>query len=141
MIPGLAVVWVIVIVLMLAFVLDRGLFRPLGRVMRERETAIRAAQDAAAASADRARTATEEFERKTRAAQAEVYREMDENRRRAGEQRAELLAKTRQEVDATVSAASATLQAQAAEAKAKLEQDANALGEQIVERVLGRHAS
>lgn len=141
MIPGLAVVWVIVIVLMLAVVLDWGLFRPLGRVMRERETAIRAAQEAAAQAAERARVAAEEFERKTRAAQAEVYHEMDENRRRASERRAELLAQTRQEVEATVADASARLKAQADEARQRLEKEADALGEQIVERVLDRRAS
>jgi F0F1-type ATP synthase membrane subunit b/b' len=140
-IPGLAVVWVIVIVLMLAVVLDWGLFRPLGRVMRERETAIRAAQEAAAQAAERARVAAEEFERKTRAAQAEVYHEMDENRRRASERRAELLAQTRQEVEATVADASARLKAQADEARQRLEKEADALGEQIVERVLDRRAS
>jgi F0F1-type ATP synthase membrane subunit b/b' len=136
--PGLAVIWVIVIVLLLAFVLDRGLFRPLGRIMRERETAVRSAQEMAQAAADRARQATAEFEARTRAAQAEIYREMDENRRRANERRAAVLAETRQEVEATVTAAAARLDAQAAEAQARLEQEADALGEAIAERVLGR---
>ncbi len=140
MIPGLAVIWVIVIVLLLAVVLDRGLFRPLGRVMREREAATRSAQEAAKASADRAREATEEFERKTRAAQAEIYREMDENRRQATERRTVLLAETRQEIEASVAAAAAKLEAQATEARARLEKEADALGEAIVERVLGRKA-
>jgi F0F1-type ATP synthase membrane subunit b/b' len=139
-IPGLAVIWVIVIVLLIAFVLDRGLFRPIGRVMKEREQAVRSAQDMAQAAAERARDAAAEFERKTRAAQAEIYREMDENRRQANERRTAVLAETRQEVEATVTAAAARLEAQAAEARARLEQDADALGEAIVERVLGRKA-
>ncbi|HEX7546771.1 MAG TPA: ATP synthase F0 subunit B [Gemmatimonadaceae bacterium] len=141
MLPGLAVFWVIVIVLLLAFVLDRGLFRPLGRVMRERETAIRAAQELAQASATRAREVAAEFEQRTKAAQAEVYREMDENRRQANEQRAALMVQTRQDVDAQVADASARLKAQAAEARAQLEKEADALGEAIVERVLDRKAS
>jgi F0F1-type ATP synthase membrane subunit b/b' len=136
--PGLAVFWVIVIVLILAVVLDRGLFRPLGRIMSERETAVRTAQEMAQAAATRAREATAEFEKKTRAAQAEIYREMDENRRQANERRAAVIAETRQEVEATVAAAAARLDAQAAEAQARLEQEAGALGEAIVERVLGR---
>jgi hypothetical protein len=41
-------------------------------------------------------------------------------------------------VEATVAAAAARLDAQAAEAQARLEQEADALGEAIVERVLGR---
>ncbi len=138
MLPGLAVIWVIVIVLLLAFVLDRGLFRPLGRIMKERETAVRSAQEMAQAASDRAREATAEFEARTRAAQAEIYREMDENRRQANEHRAAVLAETRQDVEATVTAAAARLDAQAAEAQARLEQEADALGEAIAERVLGR---
>jgi F-type H+-transporting ATPase subunit b len=139
--PGLAVFWVILIVLLLAFVLDRGLFRPLGRVMRERETAIRSAQELAQASAARAREAAAEFEQRTRAAQAEVYREMDENRRQANEKRAAVMAQTRQDVDAQLADASARLKVQANEARAQLEKEADALGEAIVERVLDRKAS
>jgi F-type H+-transporting ATPase subunit b len=139
--PSLGVFWVIIIVLLLAFVLDRGLFRPIGRVMRERETAIRSAQEMAQASAARAREAAAEFERRTKAAQAEVYHEMDENRRLANDQRAAIMAQTRQDVDAQVADASARLKAQASEARAQLEKEADALGEAIVERVLDRKAS
>ena len=141
MLPSLGVFWVIFIVLLLAFVLDRGLFRPVGRVMRERDAAIKSAQEMAQASAARAREAAAEFEQRTRAAQAEVYREMDENRRRANEKRAVIMAQTRQEVDAQVADASARLKAQAAEARTQLEKEADALGEAIVERVLDRKAS
>ena len=141
MLPGLAVFWVILIVLMVAFVLDRGLFRPLNRIMRERETAIRSAQETAQAAAARARAAAAEFEQRTKAAQAEVYREMDENRRLANEKRAATMAETRQEVDAQVAGATARLKAQANEARAELEKEADALGEAIVERVLGRKVS
>jgi F-type H+-transporting ATPase subunit b len=139
--PGLAVFWVIVIVLVLAFVLDRGLFRPLNRVMREREAAIRSAHDMAQAAADRAREAAEQFEQRTRAAQAEVYREMDENRRLANEKRAAAMAETRKDVDAQLAEATLRLKAQADRARADLEKEADALGEEIVDRVLGRKAS
>ncbi len=141
MLPGLAVFWVILIVLLVTLVLDRGLFRPLTRIMRERESAIRAAQETAQAAAARAREATAEFERRTKAAQAEVYREMDENRRLANERRAALMAQTRQDVDAQVADAGARLKAQAAAARAQLEKEADALGEAIVERVLDRKVS
>jgi len=139
--PSLGVIWVIVIVLVLAFVLDRGLFRPIGRVMRERESAIRSAQEMAQASAERAREAAAEFEQRTKAAQAEVYREMDENRHQANEKRTAIMARTRQEVDAQLAEASSRLKAQASEARAQLEKEADALGEAIVERVLDRKAS
>ena len=141
MLPSLAVFWVVLIVLLLAFVLGRGFFGPLNRVMREREAAIRSAQALAEASAARAREAAEQFEQRTRAAQAEVFSEMDENRRRANEKRAAAMAETRRDVDAQLAEASDRLKTQAAEARVQLEQEADALGEAIVERVLGRKAS
>ena len=99
-IPGLAVIWVIVIVLILAFVLDRGLFRPIGRVMREREAAvrIRAGHGAVASRRRPARRPPSSSERPARRRQ-EIYREMDENRRQANERRAAVLAETRREVE------------------------------------------
>ncbi len=141
MLPSLAVFWVVLIVLLLAFVLSRGFFGPLNRVMREREAAIRSAQEVARGAADRAREAAGQFEERTKAAQAELYREMDENRRRANEKRATIMAETRRDVDAQLVEATGRLKAQAAEARVQLEQEAAALGEVIVERVLGRKAS
>ena len=141
MLPSLAVFWVVLIVLLLAFVLGRGFFGPLNRVMREREAAIRSAQELARGAADRAREAAGQFERRTKAAEADLYREMDENRRQANEKRAAIIADTRREVDARLAEASGRLKAQAAEARVQLEREADALGEAIVERVLGRKAS
>jgi len=139
--PGLGVFAVIAIVLLCVVVLDRGLFRPLARVMRAREEAIRSAQEAATAAAARARDAAFEFEQRTRAAQAEVYREMDESRRLANEHRAAVMAATRGEVDAQVAEAAGRVKAQADEARAQLEREADTLADRIVERVLGHKAS
>jgi len=141
MIPDLSVVWVIVFVLLLAAVLDRLLLRPMTRVMAEREGAIRSARDLAESSRARAHEASEEFEARTRAARAEVYRQMDEKRRAALAMRAELVAETRREVEQSLHEASARLQSQADAARRQLDRDADALATSIVERVLGRKAS
>lgn len=141
MLPGLSVLAIICIVLLLALVLDRGLFRPIVRVMEEREATIRAATELAEASAARAEAATEEFERRTRAAQAEVYKAMDERRRAALDHRATLLAQTRQDVERTLAEASASLEAQLSEARARLDEEADTLADAVVDRVLGRKAS
>jgi len=83
----------------------------------------------------------DEFDAKTRAARAEVYRQMEENRRTALATRAELVAATRSEVERSLGEASVRLRAQTAAARAQLERDADALAATIVERVLGRKAS
>jgi F-type H+-transporting ATPase subunit b len=141
LIPDLSVAWVIALVLTLSILLDRLLLRPLTRVMREREGAIRSARELAETSRTKAQVAADEFDARTRAARAEVYHQMDEKRRAALDRRAELVASTRREIEQTVHEASDRLRAQAAAARQQIERDADALAAPIVERVLGRKAS
>ncbi|MGE5243889.1 MAG: hypothetical protein ACM3SQ_06655 [Betaproteobacteria bacterium] len=141
MIPDLHTIWIIVFVLVLTVVFDRLLLRPFLRVMQEREGATRSAREMAETSRARAQAAADEFEAKTRAARAEVYRQMEDKRRAALESRATTLAETRQQIERSVADASERLQAQAAAARAALDRDAEALAITIVERVLGRKAS
>jgi F-type H+-transporting ATPase subunit b len=140
-IPGAAVVWVIIFVLLLSVVLNRWLFTPVTNVMRERETMVKSALALAEESAGKASKATAEVERQVAEVQANLYREMDVRRRAALDGRGELLVKTRQEVEALVADATARLSAQAVETGAQLEKDADQLGLAIVERVLERKAS
>ena len=141
MIPNLSVVWVIGFVLVLSIVLDRLLLRPVTRIMKEREHAIGSARELAGTSRTRAQAASDEFDAKTRAARADVYRQMDENRRAALATRAALVADTRREVERSMEEATARLRAQTEAARAQLDRDADALAGTIVERVLGRKAS
>jgi F-type H+-transporting ATPase subunit b len=137
----LSVIWVIVFVLLLTVVLDRLLFRPLLRVMEERQRAISSARDLAERSANEARIASAEFERRTAEARAELYRQMDEMRRTAMAERAAILERTRAEAEAEIAAASAQLQVQAEEARRRLSAEADTLGAAVAERILGRKAS
>ena len=141
MLPDLSVVWVIGFVLVLTVVLDRLLLRPVTRIMKAREDAIGSARELAETSRARAQAAMDEFDAKTRAARAEVYRQMEDNRRAALATRAELVAATRGEVERSMGEAAVRLQAQAVAARAQLERDADVLAGSIVERVLGRKAS
>ena len=141
MLPDLSVVWVIFFVLLLTVVLDRLLFKPLLRVVAERQRAISSARELAERSANEARLAAGEFDRKTTEARAELYRQMDEMRRTALDERAAIMARTREEAEAEIAAASARLQAEADEARRRLSADADALGAAVAERILGRKAS
>lgn len=141
MLPDLSVVWVIFFVLLLTFVLNRLLFKPLLRVMEERQRAITSARELAERSAHEARRAAAEFDRKTGDARAELYRQMDEMRRTALDERAAIMDQTRAEAESEIAAASAKLQAEAEEARRRLSTDAEALGAAVAERILGRKAS
>jgi len=128
-------------VLILSVLLDRLLLRPLTHVMREREGAIRSARELAESSRAKAQSAADEFEARTRAARADVYRQMDAKRRAALDRRADLVAVTRREIEETTRAATERLRGQAAAARQQIDRDADALAATIVERVLGRKAS
>ena len=141
MLPDLSVFWVIFFVLLLTVILDRLLFKPILRVINQREEAIRSARELAERSATEARAAAAEFEQKTSAARADIYRQMDEMRRAAQAEPAEILTRTRAEAEAEIAAAAATLDRDAAEARRRLEADAEALGAAAAERILGRKAS
>ena len=141
MLPDLSVVWVIFFVLLLTVVLDRLLFKPLLRVMEERQRAVSSARALAERSAHEARLAAAEFDRRTGEARADLYRQMDEMRRAAMDERATILSRTRSEAEAEIAAASTKLQAEAEEARRRLSADADALGAAVAERILGRKAS
>jgi F-type H+-transporting ATPase subunit b len=139
--PNLSVLWVIFFVLVLTFVLDRLLLRPVLDVIRRREEAVQSARDLARRTADEADRAAAEFERKTTAARAGIYREMDDMRRAATTRRAEIIASTRTEAEAQVAQAAKQLERDAAEAKRLLDAEADALGTAAAERILGRRPS
>jgi F-type H+-transporting ATPase subunit b len=139
--PDVSVVWVIFFVLLLTVVLDRLLFKPLLRVMAERQWAITSARELAERSANEARLAVAEFDRKTSEARAELYKQMDEMRRTALDERSAILSRTRAEAEAEIAAASARLQSEAEEARRRLSADAEVLGGAVAERILGRRAS
>lgn len=141
MLPNLSVLWVIFFVLLLTFVVDRLLLRPVLEVIRKREEAIESARELARRSATEAQSATAEFERKTSAARAEIYREMDDMRRAALGQRADIVAQTRAEAEAAVANAARQLRAEAEDARRRLDAEAQALGAAAAERILGRKAS
>ena len=138
---NLSLLWVIFFVLVLTFVVNRLLIKPLTKTMEARQQAIDSARALAERAATEARTATGEFERKTAAARSEVYRQMDEMRRVASDERARLLEATRAEAAAALAEASAKLQADMERARTQLRADADKLGNEAAGRILGRQAS
>ena len=141
MLPDLSLFWVIFFVLVLAVILDRLIFRPVLKVIKQREDAATSARRLAEQAAAEARQATEEFERKTAEARAEVYKQMDEMRRRGQDERTALIDATRQETERLLAEARAELDKDVAGARARLDADAHALAAEATTRILGRRAS
>ena len=138
MIPDLSLFWVIALVLVLAWTLDRTLIKPLTRVMQEREQAIASARELAESATQRAAAAAREFEEKSAEARADIFKQMDKMRQDLLVHREDTLQKARIEADAAFKEASTRLSAQTEDARAQLEHDAQALGIAVAEQMLDR---
>lgn len=138
MIPDLSLFWVIALVLVLAWTLDRTLIKPLTRVMQEREQAIASARELAESATQRAAAAAREFEEKRAEARADIFKQMDKMRQDLLVHREDTLQKARIEADAAFKEASTRLSAQTEDARAQLEHDAQALGIAVAEQMLDR---
>ena len=134
----LSVFWVIALVLVLAWTLERTLINPLTRVMQEREQAIASARELAESATQRAAVAAREFEEKRTEARADIFKQMDKMRQDLLVHREDILQKARIEADAAFKEASTRLSAQTEDARAQLEHDAQALGIAVAEQMLDR---
>jgi F-type H+-transporting ATPase subunit b len=136
--PDLSVLWVIFFVLLLTVIMQQLFFKPVLRVMQAREDASSSARALAERSAAEALRASEEFDAKTTAARAVIYKDLEDMRRRATERRAALLAETRAQAEADRVDARETLAAEVAAARERLDQDAQVIGRTIADRLAGR---
>jgi F-type H+-transporting ATPase subunit b len=137
-IPDLSALWVIFFLLLTTYLLNALIFQPVLKVIEARNKAVTDARDLAQSAAQRAAAANTEYSQKLNAARSEVYRQMDDKRRAAMDQRAALLNETRAGVERELSDATSRVQQQATEARATLDREADHLAGAIVARVLGR---
>jgi F-type H+-transporting ATPase subunit b len=137
-IPDITVLWVIGFLLLTTYLLNTLIFQPVLKVVEARLKAVSDARDLAQRASDRATAATTEYTQKLNAARTDVYRQMDEKRRVAMEQRAALLTDTRATIERELTDATARVKQQTNDARATLDREADALAGAIVSRVLGR---
>jgi F-type H+-transporting ATPase subunit b len=140
-IPDLSVVWVIFFVLLLTFLMNQFLFKPLLRVMNARQSAVKSARSLADKAAADAAKATDAFDEKTRAARQALARQMEEARRGAEAERARLLEDAHTQVHGTIAEATRQLTADAADARERIDRDSTELAHALADRVLGRQTT
>ncbi len=138
MIPDISTLWVVFFLLVCTALLNTLVFQPILKVIDQRTMAVRGARELAESAATKAAAAAAEYDQKLNAARAEVYKQIDDTRRAALDQRAALLADTRAVVEREARAATARVSQESADARAALDRDATALADAIVTRVLGR---
>jgi F-type H+-transporting ATPase subunit b len=130
-----------VLLIVLHFYLKAMLFRPLQKMLKQREELTAGARTAAADSLAAAERKAEDYETKFRDARSEVYREQEETRRVWIEDQAKQIAAGQARTAESLTAARKQLAGETAAAKASLVDTSAALADKIATTVLARRRS
>jgi F-type H+-transporting ATPase subunit b len=130
-----------VLLIVLHFYLKAMLFKPLQKILKEREALTAGARKAAEASLATAERKAEDYETKFRDARSEVYREQEETRRVWIEDQAKQIAAGQARTAESLTAARKQMEVETASAKASLVDTSAALADKIATRVLARRPS
>ncbi|HZS05726.1 MAG TPA: hypothetical protein VFD58_12880 [Blastocatellia bacterium] len=130
--------FVFILVICLVFILNATLFKPINRILEERERLstgrLSEAQKMIAEYSERLRR----YEEQIRSARAEAYQTLEAQRKDALKVQQELMAQTRAETADQIAAAKQEISSQTEAARARLEQDARAMAATISSSILQR---
>jgi F-type H+-transporting ATPase subunit b len=126
----------VVIVLLLHFYLKSMLFKPLEKVLRQRDEATGGARKAAEASLARAEQKAAEYETAIREARAEVYREQEQARAALIASQEAQIKDARKRMDAMIAGARTEIEAETSAARQNLAGHTSELADQITHSVL-----
>jgi F-type H+-transporting ATPase subunit b len=127
---------VALVVLLFYFLMRIIFFKPLLRVMAERDARTIGAQKAAESAQAAAAEKIKQYEEALKQAKAKVYLEQDAERKKLMEERAAILKDVRVKAAAEVSAAKETVAAESAAVKKELDAQSAPLATEIARRVM-----
>jgi len=136
--PDGSLVFILVLFLIFVFVLNRILFRPIGRVLDEREALTDGARAKARAAVNQYGSRLAEYEAAIRQARAESYRKLEQERAARLQQRAQAIETAKREAHARIEKGKEEIADQAESARAALEGESRQIAERISRTVLGR---
>jgi F-type H+-transporting ATPase subunit b len=123
--------------LLMVWAAYRGIvYKPLQRVLAERQARTEGAIQQAQAEIAAAEERTAEYERRVREARAQIFAAQEARSRRTMEQREAALAEARRQADSRVKSARASLAEDVLAAQATLQQQAEVLAQRVIESVL-----
>jgi F-type H+-transporting ATPase subunit b len=108
----------------------------LRQVLEQRHALTEGAMERAQQEIATAEQRTAEYERRVREARSQIFKTQQANRQRVMEERNAALAESRQRAGEMVKKARAVLEAETADAKGSLEQQASLLADQVIATVL-----
>lgn len=126
------------LIILLHFYLKATFFKPMEKVLHEREEATTGARKNAEAALARAEQKTREYEDALRAARNEIYKEQEQMRRQWQQEQDKLVAGAQARARELVASATRQIEVEAAAAKQTLTEDSRALAAQITKIILER---
>ncbi len=131
----------IAIILLMVFVLNATLFKPINRILEEREKRIKGGAGSTQDILNRIDAALNRYERTLREARAEGYHSMEEARTAAMQERQTKLSAMREEVNLALEAERASISTQTETARGTLANDAQRIAAEIGAHLLHRPIS
>jgi F-type H+-transporting ATPase subunit b len=128
----------IAIIITMVFVLNRLLFKPVGRVLSEREARTHGRSDEAHDTMRRVSESLSRYETSRRQARAEGYSLLERQQSEASAERQRKVASVRREVEEQIEEEKRQIRAQAEAARATLEEEARMVAANIRSQVLRR---
>lgn len=141
LVPDGTLILHIIIILVMVYVLNATLFKPINRILEERERRTRGRSGEAHDILRRVEEKLTHYEQTLRNTRAEGYRLMEQERAAAIEERQAKLAAVREEISNSVAAQKESIQAQAEAARATLNADARRIAAEIGAQILHRPIS
>lgn len=128
----------IFLIILMVFILNVTLFRPINKILEERERHTHGRSDEAREILKRVESSVVKYEGSLREARAEGYQLLERQRGEAMSWRQGELASLREELNQNVEQEKSAIQAQAQQAQVNLESDTKRIAGEISRQILGR---
>lgn len=141
LVPDGTLILHVIIILVMVYVLNATLFKPINQILASREKRTRGRLTEAEEITESVNEKLAHYEKSLRQARAEAYAMSDAQRSEAMKQRQQKLHEMRQQLAESISQEKKTIEQQAAEARATLETESRQIASEIGSRVLSRPIS
>lgn len=136
--PNITLVFVLILFVLFVLVMNQVLFKPIGKLLDERESLTEGAAAEARAAARQYQTRLAGYEENIRQARGETYRQLEQSRQTALAERQQVIDAARAQAEAEISRAREQIAAEAVAARLELERESRQIAEQISRTILGR---
>jgi F-type H+-transporting ATPase subunit b len=138
LVPDGTLILHVIIILVMVYVLNATLFKPINQILAAREKRTRGRSTEAQDILKNVSDKTSDYERSLRQARSEAYALSEAQRVEAMKERQQKLNEMREQLGQSIAQEKKTIQQQAAEARATLETESHRIAREIGSRVLSR---